>query len=267
MSKINDKSYNSNIVDTYTSCLPASMMPVRFEVPSVATVVDTETTGLYPLSKGRYVDRDKGGDEMVSIGLVRIEQNRIVDRKEWCINPGRPIPYETTRVHGITDEMVRDMPRFEEIARDVFQFMGDAPLVIHNSDFDISFLFYALSRCKIQLPQYRIIDTLELARLSLPLGKSASLDSVMTQLGISHIDRTQHGALKDALATALVFMAFCNSAMQFDVQSSPTPINAQKRPIRTSLLDPSVRGLAERFAETLEKKKIEQHQVDNEPSP
>lgn len=267
MSKANDSSYNKNIMTTYTSCLPASMTPVRFHVPPVVNVLDTETTGFYSLAKGRYPDRDKGGDELVSVGLVKIREDQIIAREEWFINPGRPIPYETTRVHGITDEMVKNKPYFKDVAQDIFKFMGDEPLVIHNSDFDVGFLFYALIRAGIKLPQYRIIDTLELARTSLPLGKSASLDSVMSQLGITHIDRAQHGALKDALATALVYLAFRNSALKLKDLPNPQPLNMPPRPIRTGMLDERVKQVAERFLDNIEKKRAEQQQSAVVPTP
>lgn len=267
MTKIDDQSYNNNIITTYTSELPISMTPVRFEVPPVVTIADTETTGFYSLEKGHYLDRDKGGDKLVSVGLVKVEGSHIVDRKEWFINPGRPIPYESTRIHGITDEMVRRMPKFEEVAQDIVQFLGDDPIVIHNSDFDISFLFYELKKSGITLPNYKILDTLEFARTSLPLGKSASLDSLMGYLGISHIDRTQHGALKDALATALVFLAFRNSALALPPLPQPEPVNASYRPIRTFMLDNNIKPIAERFTETLERKRIQQVQTPASASP
>src|SRR5512142_2741460 len=93
-------------------------------------VLDTETTGLDPLR----------GDRLVEIGCVEIF-NRMPTGQTFhrYFNPQRDMPAEAFALHGLSIEFLSSKPRFEEEVEDALAVIGDAPLVIHNASFDISF--------------------------------------------------------------------------------------------------------------------------------
>lgn len=161
-------------------------------------VLDTETTGL---------DHRKG-DRVIEIGCVELV-NRIPTGQEFhhYINPeGRDVHPDAQAVHGISMDMLRDKPVFREIAPKFIEFIGDAPLVIHNAAFDIGFLNSELQR--LQHPNIggdRIVDTLALARRKHPAGPN-SLDALCKRYSIDNSKRTVHGALLDSWLLAEVYL-------------------------------------------------------------
>ena len=119
-------------------------------------VLDTETTGLDALR----------GDRLVEIGCVEII-NRMPTGQVFhrYINPERDMPAEAFAVHGLSSEFLADKPLFHEIVEEFLEFIGDAPLVIHNASFDIGFINAELDRVKrAAIPRERLVDTLLLAR-------------------------------------------------------------------------------------------------------
>src|SRR5512143_4152598 len=90
--------------------------------------VDLETTGL-----------DPERDAIIEIGAVRFNGNRVEDEFSTLINPGRHIPEFITRLTEINDEMVRQAPRLHDILDELAAFIGDAPVLGHNVQFDLSF--------------------------------------------------------------------------------------------------------------------------------
>ena len=103
-------------------------------------VLDTETTGLDPLR----------GDRLVEIGCVEIF-NRMPTGQTFHrhLNPQRDMPAEAFAVHGLSSEFLADKPLFDEVVEDFLEFIADAPLVIHNASFDISFINAELDRVKL----------------------------------------------------------------------------------------------------------------------
>jgi DNA polymerase-3 subunit epsilon len=160
-------------------------------------VLDTETTGLDPYQ----------GHRLIEIGCVelfnRIPTGQIFHR---YVHPDRDIPAEAFRVHGISLEMLKDKPRFHEVADELLEFLGDAPLVIHNAAFDMGFLNAELERAtKPLLDRTRMVDTLLLARRKYP-GGSNRLDDLCLRYRIDASRRTKHGALLDAELLAEVYI-------------------------------------------------------------
>jgi DNA polymerase III subunit epsilon len=160
-------------------------------------VLDTETTGLDPLR----------GDRLVEIGCVEIF-NRMPTGQTFhrYINPERDMPAEAFAVHGLSSEFLATKPLFHELVDEFIAFIGDAPLVIHNASFDISFINAELDRVKrAAIPRDRLVDTLLLARRKHP-GVSNRLDDLCSRYAIDNSHRTKHGALLDAELLAEVYI-------------------------------------------------------------
>ena len=160
-------------------------------------VLDTETTGLDPLR----------GDRLVEIGCVEIF-NRMPTGQTFHrhLNPERDVPAEAYAVHGLSREFLLDKPLFAEVVEEFLEFIGDAPLVIHNASFDISFINAELDRVKQQaIARERLVDTLLLARRKHP-GVSNRLDDLCSRYAIDNSRRTKRGALLDAELLAEVYI-------------------------------------------------------------
>src|SRR6476660_1879821 len=117
-------------------------------------VMDTETTGLDAAN----------GDRLIEIGCVEIV-NRIPTGREFhrYINPERDIDAGAVAVHGLTRDFLRDKPLVAEVVEEFLDFIDDAPLVMHNANFDVGFLNAELDRlAKPPLRADRIVDTLAL---------------------------------------------------------------------------------------------------------
>ena len=160
-------------------------------------VLDPETTGLDPST----------GDRIVEIACVEIVNT--VPTGEFFhiyIDPKRDMPDEAFRIHGLSSEFLTGKPLFEHVADDFLNFIGDAPLVIHNAEFDMRFINAELQRCDRQpIPMTRVIDTLALARRKHP-GAPASLDALCARYRIDNSRRTKHGALLDSELLAEVYV-------------------------------------------------------------
>jgi DNA polymerase III subunit epsilon len=160
-------------------------------------ILDTETTGLDPLR----------GDRLVEIGCVEIFNRMPTGQTYHChINPERDMPAEAFAVHGLSTEFLATKPLFTEVVDAFLEFIGDAPLVIHNASFDIGFINAELDRIKRPaIPRDRLVDTLLLARRKHP-GVSNRLDDLCSRYAIDNSRRTKHGALLDAELLAEVYI-------------------------------------------------------------
>jgi DNA polymerase-3 subunit epsilon len=160
-------------------------------------VLDTETTGFDP----------RTGDRMIEVGCIEIEDLLPTGRTfHRLIHPERSIPPDAIRVHGITDEKVKDAPKFAEIVIDLCDFIGDAPIIAHNAQFDRNFIDHEFGRCgRALFEEHRWIDTLKLAQARFP-GMANSLDALCKRFKVSLVERTLHGALIDARLLAEVYL-------------------------------------------------------------
>lgn len=160
-------------------------------------IIDTETTGLDPYD----------GHRVVEIGCVELV-NTIPTGRTWhCyINPERDMPEQAFAVHGLSDDFLRDKPRFEEHADAFLEFVEGSMLVMHNASFDFAFLNAELERVARPLLTWeRVVDTLALARRRHP-GAPASLDALCRRYGIDLSERELHGALLDCRLLASVYV-------------------------------------------------------------
>lgn len=159
-------------------------------------VLDTETTGLDPREGHRIV-------EIACLELVHhVPTGRDFHR---YVNPERDMPADALAVHGLTAEFLAAHPPFAAIVDELLAFIGSAPLVIHNAEFDVAFLNAELGRVQIPPIAGSHIDTLALARLRFP-GAPASLDALCRRFAIDLSLRVQHGARIDCDLLAAVYL-------------------------------------------------------------
>lgn len=160
-------------------------------------VLDTETTGFDP----------KTGDRLIEVGCIEIVDLLPTGRTYHClVNPERSIPEDAIRVHGITDDKVKDAPIFAKMADEFLEFIGDAPLIAHNASFDRNFVDWELLLAHKPITgEPRWIDTLAIAKNKFP-GQPNTLDALCKRYKISLADRTYHGALIDARLLAEVYL-------------------------------------------------------------
>ena len=152
-------------------------------------VLDTETTGLDPAN----------GHRIVEIGCVEL-LNTIPTGETFhaYLDPGRDMPEEAFRVHGLSAEFLAGKPVFAEVVADFLKFAGNAKIVAHNAEFDMRFLNAELALLGIApVASDRVVDTLALARRKFP-GAANSLDALCARYGIDTSRRAMHGALVDA---------------------------------------------------------------------
>lgn len=161
-------------------------------------VLDTETTGFDP----------EEGHRLVEVGCVELENHLPTGRVfQVYLNPGRDVPAEAARIHGLTTEFLKDKPSFTEKVGEFLDFIGaDGTLVIHNAEFDMKFLNFELKAAGFKpLPMTRVTDTLLMARQKFP-GQPASLDALCRRFKVDLSERKFHGALLDCQLLAEVYL-------------------------------------------------------------
>ena len=162
-------------------------------------MLDTETTGLSA----------EGGDRIIELGCVELLNRKLSGNNlHLYFNPGRDSHEDALRVHGISNEFLRDKPKFAEKAREVLEYLQGAELIIHNASFDVGFLDKELELAGLPpLKQHvaSVTDTLAMAKELFP-GKRNSLDALCDRLGVDNSGRTLHGALLDAELLADVYI-------------------------------------------------------------
>ncbi len=168
-------------------------------------VLDTETTGLSP----------KNGDRIVEIGCIELVNHLSTgEYYHEYINPEREMPQKAQEVHGLSDAFLSDKPIFSDISKAFNEFIGTSTLIIHNAEFDMSFLNWERKLLGLEPLQIEsTIDTLQLAREKYP-GAQASLDALCRRFHIDNSDRSFHGALKDAKLLAEVYLELIGGRQQ-----------------------------------------------------
>lgn len=192
-------------------------------------ILDTETTGFDPSS----------GDRVVEIGCIETHNHMPTGEVYHCyINPERDMPESAFAVHGLSSEFLAEKPVFAEIVEPFLAFIGDAPLVIHNAEFDLRFLNAELALLgRDALDRSRAVDTIALARRRYP-GAQVSLDALCRRFEIDLSRREKHGALLDAELLAEVYLYLMGGrqpGLDLDVGATTTIAREQitaQRPMR-----------------------------------
>ena len=157
-------------------------------------VFDIETTGFSPVA-----------NRIIEIGAVKVDKGQVVDRFSVFVNPEVPIPFEIEKLTGINDSMVMAAETIETMLPQFLDFVGDAVLVAHNANFDVSFIKENAKRQQLPV-DFTYVDTVGIARMLLTGQAKYTLDAVAKTLKISL--ENHHRAVDDAECTAEIFMKF-----------------------------------------------------------
>ena len=183
-------------------------------------VLDVETTGLDATA----------GHRIIEIGCVEIFNRRLSGQKfHRYLNPERAIDEGAMAVHGIKRADLDDKPKFAEVAEELFAFISDAELVIHNAAFDVAFLDAELARLsgarRAVANLCRVLDSLALARSMHP-GQRNNLDALCKRYDVDNSRRDLHGALLDAQILADVYLAMTGGQVGLALSESTTATRA-----------------------------------------
>lgn len=162
-------------------------------------VLDTETTGLSA----------ENGDRIIEIGCVELVARKLTgNNRHFYLNPERDSHEDALKVHGISNEFLKDKPKFKAIADELLAYLEDAEVIIHNAPFDVSFLnkeLELMGRPPLKTCVANVVDSLMMAKELFP-GKRNSLDALCDRLEVDNSGRTLHGALLDAELLADVYI-------------------------------------------------------------
>src|SRR5687767_852809 len=154
-------------------------------------IVDIETTGSYAAANG-----------ITELAIYVFDGEKVIEKFETLINPGQPIPRYIQAFTGITNEMVADAPRFEDVAMPIYNILRENIFIAHNVNFDYSFLKAHLAASGYTLNEKKLC-TVRLGRKIFPGFHSYSLGNFCRSLDIEIINR--HRAGGDAAATVEIF--------------------------------------------------------------
>ncbi len=182
---------------------------------------DIETTGL-----------DSKDHEIVEIGAVRFSiEEGLMDTFSSLVAPENPIPPKLTKIHGITNEMVKDAPSIESVLKDFIEFIGEDPLLAHNAKFDARFIAYYLGQHELSYGKNPIYDTLPLSRKIVPDSENHKLPTLVKNFRIKVSQA--HRALDDSKACMEVFMKLMSLWMGNE-DKYLSDLNTLNRPVRFS---------------------------------
>ncbi len=154
-------------------------------------IIDVETTGLSPKT-----------EKITEIAIYIHDGERIIEEFSTLINPEKKIPFQITRLTGINNKMVKDAPKFYEVAKKIVEITDGKTIVGHNVSFDYNFIRGEFKSLGYDFKS-KTICTVKLSRKLIPGKKSYGLGKLCKELDIQILDR--HRAHGDALATTKLF--------------------------------------------------------------
>lgn len=186
-------------------------------------VLDTETTGLSA----------ENGDRIVEIGCVELVGRKLTGNNlHFYLNPERDSHEDALKVHGISNEFLKDKPKFSAVAGELLDYLQGAELIIHNAPFDVGFLdkeLELLGHKPIRQHVASVTDSLMMAKEMFP-GKRNSLNALCDRLEVDNSGRTLHGALLDAelLADVYINLTRGQNSLVMDVGDTSHQDNADR---------------------------------------
>ncbi len=191
-------------------------------------VLDTETTGLEPSQ----------GHRIIEIGCVEMINRRLTGNNyHQYLQPDREIDEGAQAVHGISNEVLADKPRFSDIVKDFIEYLDGAELIIHNAPFDVGFIDHEFKLAGAEYGKVStycsVIDTLVMARKIRP-GKKNNLDVLCKEYEVNNAHRELHGALLDAELLSEVYLRMTGGQSTLsldseDMSNAQTGVSAIKK--------------------------------------
>lgn len=154
-------------------------------------IVDIETTGNFS---------DRGG--ITEIAIVVTNGHEVIETYETLVNANAYIPPFIENLTGISNEMIKTAPQFEEVAEEIATILEGKIFVAHNVNFDYKYVKFELELAGYSIGQSRLC-TVRLSRKIMPGLPSYSLGKLTRSLGIKHTDK--HRAMSDTMATTDLF--------------------------------------------------------------
>jgi DNA polymerase-3 subunit epsilon len=170
-------------------------------------VVDIETTGLSP----EY-------DEIIELSSLRIKNNEIIDQFSTLCKPNYEIPVFITELTGITNDMVKDAPKVENILEEYINFIGNSIIIGHNVNFDINFIYDNYKKYYNKELSNNFIDTMRLSRRALPELEHHRLIDLSEYFNIK--EKNSHRGLIDCDKTFKVYVL-----LKKYIQENNIPLN------------------------------------------
>lgn len=189
-------------------------------------ILDTETTGFY------YQD----GDRIIEVGALEMINRKLTGSSIHIYIQPEKLVGESENIHGISDDFLKDKPKFAEIADVLYQYVKGAEIIAHNATFDMNFLDMEFSRAGLgNLSDVcTVTDSLLMAKSKHP-GQKNSLDALVRRYEIPARDRTFHGALLDAEILADVYLAMTGGQVAFDMDALSASEAQQRQSDRLSI--------------------------------
>ncbi|MDD4187532.1 MAG: PolC-type DNA polymerase III [Bacilli bacterium] len=182
--------------------------PINQDIDSTLyCVFDVETTGF----------NAGGGDSIIEIGGVLLQNGEVIATFDELINPGRKLPPKITEITNITDAMLKDKDTEEAAVKRFIEFFKDATLVAHNAKFDMSFLDMAVNKYNLKEIKNPVIDTLELSRSLDPNQARHSLSALVKRYEIEFDESGHHRADYDADATAKILIKMLKKVQRYNI--------------------------------------------------
>jgi len=182
--------------------------------------LDTETTGL----------SFRDGHKIVEIACIEtkdlIPTGKVFHK---FINPRRSVPNEAFKVHGFSEDFLKDKEAFDQVADEFLGFIKNKKIIIHNASFDIGFLDGELGAIqKEKINKKLVIDSLEVARNKYP-GLSNSLDALCKRFNVDLSRREKHNALLDCELLREVYINLLDAKEpKFNLSNNPSEQNINK---------------------------------------
>ena len=177
-------------------------------------ILDTETTGL----------EASMGDKIISLAALKI-RNSLIQENEFLdelINPERDIPWESVKIHRITDEHVRGKPTLPELQSKINLFLKKSILIGHNIEFDKKFIYQDAANSDLSKRMKKItsIDTIYLTAALYPDLENYDLSYLCEHFNIRTNDQIRHSALGDCWITARLFLHLLNKAKEKNITTA-----------------------------------------------
>ena len=231
-------------------------------------IVDIETTGGHASANG-----------ITEIAICIHNGKKVTERYATLINPGMDIPVYISALTGISNEMVRNAPAFDQVADDIYHLLNGKIFVAHNVNFDYSFVRHHLSAAGYTLQSNKLC-TVRLGRKILPGMPSYSLGKLCRHLGIDNESR--HRAEGDCEATAILFSLLLQKdqdnhiqqALKQNSKEQALPPNLPKKDVEVLPPSPGIYYFHDQKGKVIYvgkaknlKKRVSSHFTGNNPGP